>query len=93
MRPQRIYSNAFIGQFPGHTQHTLTHPEFRHRVGDVRRKPLLLHIQWRRNVQYVGVIRFQKVGQAFARQHECSTHVDTKHQIEPAHFSLCGRRQ
>ena len=76
-----------------HAEHAHAHPVLRHRVGDVVREPLRVHVERRREVEDVRVCRLQEVREAAPASGEGAAGVHAVHQVEALHRRLQRARQ
>ena len=81
--------DAVVPELLRHAEHAHAHAVLRHRVRDVRREPLRLHAQRRRQIEDVRIAsrlrRLLEIRQARLRADERAAHVDAEHQVEALH--------
>ena len=90
--PQCI-DRDFAAQLTCKSQHNQAHTEFCHRVGGVRREPLLGHLEGRGEHQDMRVFAPCKIGNGKFRNHERAAGVDLLHEIVTPHIGCRDRRQ
>ncbi len=91
-RPQGVDADP-TAKLPCHTQYHHAHAELRHRVGHVRRKPALLHLQRRGDRQQMRVGGLQQMRQGLLRHQEAAAGIDRVHQVKALERRGEDRRQ